>query len=123
LAVPLLGLLFASLAGEAPAQRGPGDCCTAPLGRDEGRRRQDLPRSRGTPVLTCSALRPRWDRATLAMTCARQPFGGPSVPRNTSAPTSFRITGLNHAACKLAVYASQGGLPHHHARLASGQWL
>ena len=32
------------------------------------------------------------------------------------------ISGLNHTAHSLAVYASQGGLPHRHARLASG-WL
>ena len=91
--------------------------------RSSGRRRQDLPRSRGTPVLACSALRPRWDRAALAKSRARQPLGGPSVPRTTSAPTMIRITGLNHAACKLAVYASQRGLPRRHARLASGRWL
>ena len=39
-----------------------------------------------------------------------------------SAPTRTIISGLNHTARSLAVYASQGGLPHHHARLASG-WL
>src|SRR6516162_2635982 len=32
------------------------------------------------------------------------------------------ISRLNHTARSLAVYASQGGSPHHHARLASG-WL
>jgi len=30
--------------------------------------------------------------------------------------------GLNHTTFDLAVYASQDGLPHHHARLASGCW-
>lgn len=32
------------------------------------------------------------------------------------------ISGLNHTACTLAVYASQRRLPVHHARLASGRW-
>ena len=32
------------------------------------------------------------------------------------------LTGLNHTTFDLAVYASQDGLPHHHARLASGCW-
>jgi hypothetical protein len=32
------------------------------------------------------------------------------------------LSGLNDAACTLAVYASQGESPHHHARLASGWW-
>ena len=32
---------------------------------------------------------------------------------------SVPVYGVNHAAYSLAVYASQGGLLHHHARLAS----
>ena len=39
-----------------------------------------------------------------------------------STPATFRISGLNHTARALAVYASQGGLLHRHARLASGGW-
>ena len=39
-----------------------------------------------------------------------------------STPATFRISGLNYTARSLAVYASQGGLPHRYARLASG-WL
>src|SRR5262249_40142205 len=46
----------------------------------------------------------------------------PSAFSTTSAPTRTVISGLNHMARSLAVYASQGGLPHRHARLASG-WL
>ena len=30
------------------------------------------------------------------------------------------LSGLNHTACRLPVYASQDGLPHHHATLGSG---
>ena len=39
-----------------------------------------------------------------------------------STPAISPISRLNHTARSLAVYASQGGLPHRHARLASG-WL
>ena len=46
----------------------------------------------------------------------------PSAISTASAPTRTIISGLNHTARSLAVYASQDGLPHHHARLASG-WL
>ena len=41
--------------------------------------------------------------------------------RKAKAPTKGLST-LNSMAFELAVYASQGGLPHHHARLASGRW-
>jgi hypothetical protein len=34
----------------------------------------------------------------------------------------FPISRLNHTARPLAVFASQGGLPHRRARLASGGW-
>jgi len=46
----------------------------------------------------------------------------PSAKLTVSAPARSRISGLNHTARSLAVYASQGGSPHRHARLASG-WL
>jgi hypothetical protein len=36
--------------------------------------------------------------------------------------TRLVFSGLNHTTFDLAVYASQDGLPHHHARLASGCW-
>ena len=44
----------------------------------------------------------------------------PSAFRTASASTMIRISGLNHAARSLAVYASQTGSPHARARLASG---
>jgi hypothetical protein len=44
----------------------------------------------------------------------------PSALPTASAPTRTVISRLNHTARMLAVYASQDGLPHHHARLASG---
>ena len=46
----------------------------------------------------------------------------PSAISTASAPAKTLISRLNHTARSLAVYASQGGLPHRYARLASG-WL
>src|SRR5262249_46910898 len=54
--------------------------------------------------------------ATATLRCCLPPF------RTTSTPTITSISRLNHTARPLTVYASQGGLPHRHARLASG-WL
>ena len=54
--------------------------------------------------------------ATAALRCCLPPV------LTTSTPATSTILGLNHTARSLAVYASQGGLPHRHARLASG-WL
>jgi hypothetical protein len=53
--------------------------------------------------------------ATTALRCCLPPNGERRLPRQ------ILITGLNHTARPFAVYASQGGLLHHHARLASGQ--
>ena len=69
--------------------------------------------------------------------CARAPFFDPGEARNqaifsssllpsadvtASAPHDGFISRLNHAARALAIYASQPGLPRHHAKLASGWW-
>src|SRR5580700_5403 len=54
--------------------------------------------------------------ATTALRCCLPPIGRRRLPRQ------ILISGLNHTARTLAVYASQGGLPHRHARLASGGW-
>jgi hypothetical protein len=54
--------------------------------------------------------------ATAALWCCLPPNGRRRLPRQ------ILISGLNHTARSLAVYASQGGLLHRHARLASG-WL
>ena len=45
----------------------------------------------------------------------------PSAITTASAP-AVDISGLNHAACTLAVYASQPRSPVDHARLATGWW-
>jgi len=69
------------------------------------------------------------------MPCSSTPTG-PAGPSQFSPPdTAFRrgngvgsrddaiLSGLNHTACPLAVYASQPRSPSDHARLASGCWL
>lgn len=67
----------------------------APLGRNLSRIRQDLPRSRGTPLSACSTLRPRWGRASLARARVRQPrTRQPSAAEKASAPTAV----LNYGA-------------------------
>src|SRR5437867_502424 len=43
----------------------------------------------------------------------------PSAVLKASAPPANPLSGLNHAACTIAVYASQPGSPQLHARLAS----
>ena len=82
------------------------------------RRRQD-PQVPGGPSVNvpCSptpAGPPR--SATTALRCCLPPIGQRRLPRQ------MLISGLNHTARTLAVYASQGGLLHRHARLASGGW-
>ena len=54
--------------------------------------------------------------ATAALWC-RLPLNG-----QRRLPRQILISGLNHTARSFAVYASQDGLLHRHARLASG-WL
>jgi hypothetical protein len=82
------------------------------------RRRQDLPGSRRTHCERALLFDPggtsALDRYRASML--------PSAFSTASAPARTVISELNHTAQSLAVYASQGGLPHRHARLASG-WL
>jgi len=78
---------------------------------------QDLPGSWTTPFAGMPRSSTPVGRRVLAMT------GHPMLPSEIttpSAPTMGNISGLNHAAYLLAVYASQPGLPLSHARLATG---
>ena len=47
----------------------------------------------------------------------------PSELSTSSALTASLLSGLNHAAYALPVYASQRGLPQRHATLGSDRWL
>jgi hypothetical protein len=49
------------------------------------------------------------------------PDAAPACVQDEGSPRLV-ISGLNHTTFDLAVYASQGGSPHRHARLASGCW-
>jgi hypothetical protein len=82
-------------------------------------RRQGLPGSWGTLLRTCSALRPRRDRSRQA----RYDTSDAAFRRHhVVGSRDHNHFGACHAACSLAVYASQPGLPADHARLASGCW-
>lgn len=65
------------------------------------------------------------------MPCSWTPVGSPAPDRLRCRDAAFwiihaigshdvKLSRLRHTACSLAVYASQCGLPRHHARLASG---
>ena len=86
--------------------------------RDLPRRWRGLPGSWRTPVLVPCSPTPAGSHAPGHCGAATRP----SVTLRTSAPAMMTISGLNHTARSLAVYASQPGLPRHHARLASGYW-
>ena len=107
--------LFAPVAAECNRPRAwswsPGTS-----GRELPRRRRGLPGSWRTLVNVPCSPTPAGPRAPGHCGAAARP----SVPMTTSAPANFFISGLNRTARSLAVYASQPGLPRHHARLASG---
>ena len=72
----------------------------------------------GNPYCASAPLqRPRSARARQAF----RRVGTAPADASTRAPTLV-LSRFNHAASALAVYASQYGLPRHHARLASGHW-
>ena len=82
-------------------------------------RRQGLPSSRGNPCVIRPVLRPRRDRqAKWTMSVV----AGAAPASDKDEGSHEEISGLNRTAFELAVYASQGRSPTHHARLASGCW-
>jgi len=54
-------------------------------------------------------------------TMSELPGAAPATDHDEGSPRVL-ISGLNHTAFDLAVYASQGRSPTHRARLASGCW-
>ena len=77
------------------------------------------PKFLGSPLRACPALRPRRSRWHQAISV---PAMLSSAKFTASTSTTNPISGLNHTAYALAVYASQSRSPSDHARLASG-WL
>ena len=63
-----------------------------------------------------------FDSGRTARSSPRRSGSMAPVKGTTRAP-ALRLSKLNGRALKLAVYASQGELPHRHARLASRCWL
>jgi len=83
------------------------------------RKRQDLPSSWGTSIVRLHMF-----QSDAGGTACTRPIQCSNVALGSSkakAPTKGLST-LNSMAFGLAVYASQDGLPRHHARLASGCW-
>ena len=80
-------------------------------------KRQDLLRSWGTPIVLLPCSPTPVGPTHQAMQCV-----GAAPAVSTAKAPAFVLSRLNHTASALAVYASQAGLPRHHARLASGCW-
>jgi hypothetical protein len=83
------------------------------------RKRQDLPSSWGTPIVRLHMF-----QSDSGGTAHTRPLRCSSVALGISkakAPTNG-LSKLNSMAFGLTVYASQDGLPRHHARLAPGRW-
>jgi len=80
----------------------------------------------GSPTFLGNPRVPVPCSSTPARPTAPSPFRcvgtAPDVSHHEGSPREV-ISGLNHTTLALAVYASQPGLPRHHARLASGRWL
>jgi hypothetical protein len=112
-AVPPLSSYFAP-PGARRSARGPGVIHRIPQSRfiDGNDRTSQVPGV--TPLRTCRALRPRWDLSARPL----PRFGVVFRQMDGVLPTITRISRLNRTARPFAVYASQGGLPHLHARLA-----
>ena len=95
----------------------------AGVGLAEGRRRSGgVPSSWGTLLCLRPVLRPRRDRRCAGLSGRRH---GPTRIGNDEGSPREVISGLNHTASALAVYASPGGSPHRtqDSLLAAGQAL
>ena len=81
-------------------------------------KRSGLPRSWGTRCAYALLSDPGGTERVRPLRRAR----ATPVHTTTKAPHEYCLSGLNHTAWALAVYASPRGSPHHDARLASGCW-
>ena len=86
---------------------------------EEQKKSRTLPSSWGTLMIRLHVFQSDSGRTVVARPL-RQRSVAPG-DHNTEAPT-IGISELNSTAFGLAVYASQCGLPQHHARLASSCW-
>ena len=112
-------VLFAPRRTSAPPGPGVGHP-VSPAGISP-RKRQDLPSSWGTPIVRLHMFQSDSGRTActrpLFLQCSSVALG----ISKAKAPTKG-LSKLNSMAFGLTVYASQDGLPRHHARLVSGCW-
>ena len=83
-------------------------------------RGQDLPSSCGTPITCLHVLS---DSGRTDTRLANNVAVGMAPAKGTTEASANGFSKLYRTASRLAVYASQPGLPRHRARLASGGWL
>jgi hypothetical protein len=83
--------------------------------------RQGLPSSRRNPCDHSPYSSDPGVTRQAEWTMSELPGAAPATDHDECSPRVV-ISGLNRTAFDLAVYASQGRLPTHHARLASGCW-
>lgn len=99
---------------------GPGVCCAGcpmPVVRRGGDRTSQVP---GGPQCAHAVLSD--PDGTVHALAHGDASVLPSALMTASAPMTLNLSRLPGTARSLAVYASQRGLPHRHARLASGPW-
>ena len=84
-------------------------------------KRQGLPSSRRNPCDHSPYSSDPGVTRQAEWTMSKLPDAAPATDHDEGS-TRVVISGLNRTAFDLAVYASQGWLPTHHARLASGCW-
>ena len=84
-------------------------------------KRQGLPSSRRYPCDHSPYFCDPGVTRQVEWTMSELPGAAPATDHDEGSPRVV-ISGLNRTAFDLAVYASQGWLPTHHARLASGCW-
>src|SRR5208282_5605555 len=84
-------------------------------------KRQGLPSSRRYPCDHSPYSSDPGVTRQAEWTMSKLPGAAPATDHDEGSPRCV-ISGLNRTAFDLAVYASQGWLPTHHARLASGCW-
>src|SRR5208337_4627789 len=102
------------------SHRGPGSCrFRSPIRIDDGN--VGVSQVPWKPWWSLSALFDPGRIRPAEWTKSELPDTAPAYVQNEGS-TRLSLSGLNHTTFDLAVYASQDGSPHPHARLASGCW-
>jgi hypothetical protein len=102
------------------SHRGPGSCrFRSPIRSYDGN--VGVSQVPGKPWWSLSVLFDPGRIRQAEWTMSKLPDTAPACVHDEGS-TRLVFSGLNHTTFDLAVYASQGGSPHRHARLASGCW-